>query len=169
MAPKLRLDAFGRPPFRQWWGLAIVAITFVIAAALTWRKWPDCLIDFGLQLYLPWKISTGSVLYRDVMYLTGGPLSQYYDALLFKVFGVSLLTLIISNLLIAAGLLILIYRRFMAASDVWTATTICLGVVLVFAFGHYSEIGNFNYMTPYCHEVFHGLALSIVAVALLSS
>src|SRR4051794_13788661 len=112
MARKLRLDVFGRPLSRQWWGLIIVAITFLAAAALTWRKWPDCLIDFGLQLYLPWKISTGSVLYRDVMYLTGGPLSQHYDALLFKIFGVSLLALILSNLLIVAGLLVLIYRRF---------------------------------------------------------
>src|SRR4051812_28226136 len=111
MARKLRLDVFACPLSRQRWGLIIVAITFVAAAALTWRKWPDCLIDFGLQLYLPWKISTGSLLYRDVMYLTGGPLSHYYDALLFKVFGVSLLTLMISTLLIAAGLLILIYRR----------------------------------------------------------
>src|SRR3954465_2158812 len=112
MAGKLRLDVFGRPLFRQWGGLIIVAVTFVVAAALTWRKWPDCLVDFGLQLYLPWKISTGSVLYRDVMYLTGGPLSQHFDALLFKVFGVSLLTLMISNLTIAAGLVVLIYRRF---------------------------------------------------------
>src|SRR3954463_2199794 len=105
MASKLRPDGLDQPLPRQWRGLMVVAITFLAAAALTWRKWPDCLIDFGLQLYLPWKISTGSVLYRDVMYLTGGPLSQHYDALLFKVFGVSLLTLIISNLLIVAGLL----------------------------------------------------------------
>src|SRR4051794_24128930 len=108
MAGKLRLDVFDRPLFRRWGGPIIVAVAFMVATALTWRKWPDCLIDFGLQLYLPWKISTGSVLYRDVMYLTGGPLSQHYDALLFKVFGVSLLTLIISNLTIVAGLLILI-------------------------------------------------------------
>ncbi|MDB6109764.1 MAG: hypothetical protein JWR69_1514 [Pedosphaera sp.] len=169
MASKLRLNVFDRPQSRQWWGLIVVAITFVTAAALTWRKWPDTLIDFGLQLYLPWKIYTGSVLYRDVMYLTGGPLSQHYDALLFKLFGVSLLTLVISNLTIAAGLLLLIYRRFLAATDAWTATTICLGVVMVFTFGQYSDIGNFNFITPYCHEVVHGLVISIVTVALLSS
>lgn len=159
----------GKPLSLQWLGPAVVAISFVATAALTWRKWPDPLIDFGFQLVLPWKISTGSVLYRDVAYLPGGPLSQYFDALLFKLFGVSLLTLVISNLTIAAGLLVLIYRRFLAASDAWTATTICLGIVLVFAFGQYSSIGNYNFITPYSHEVWHGVVLAIVSIALLSS
>jgi hypothetical protein len=156
----------GKP---AWLGLVIVSAAFLLVATLTWRKWPDVLVDFGTQLYLPWKISTGSVLYQDVNYLTGGPLSQYYHALLFNVFGVSLLTLVISNLLIAAGLIGLIYRQFLAAADAWTATAIGLGIVLVFAFGQYGTIGNFNFVTPYCHEVWHGLALAILSLALLSN
>jgi len=149
-------------------GLLVVALAYFAAAELTWRKWPDLLVDFGEQLYLPWRLASGDVLYRDVMYLTAGPLSQYYHALLFKLFGVTLLTLVISNLAIGLGLLVLIYRRFLACSDAWTAATICLAVSLVFAFCQYSDIGNFNYITPYCHEVWHGLALSIVALAVLS-
>src|SRR5882724_8228433 len=157
-----------KPLSLQWLGPSVVAICFVVAAAMTWRKWPDPLIDFGIQLVLPWKISTGSVLYRDLMYLPGGPFSQYFNALLFKLFGVSLLTLVISNLAIAAGLLVLIYRRFLAASDTETATTICLGIVLVFAFGQYSSTGNYNFITPYSHEVWHGVVLAIVSIAVLS-
>jgi hypothetical protein len=109
----------------------------------------------------------GDVLYRDVMYLTGGPLSQYFNALLFKIFGVSFRTLIFANLAITAGLLVLVYRRFLAAADRLTATMIvwdCAGVCVP-AFG---LIGNYNYVTPYCHEVFHGLVLSIVVVMWLS-
>ena len=136
---------------------------------MTWRKWPDLLVDFGEQLYLPWRISVGSVLYRDVMYLTGGPLSQYYHALLFKIFGVSFLTLIVSNLAIGLGLLLLMYRRFVACSDTWTATTICVGVILVLAFGQYSDIGNYNFVAPYCPEVWHGVVLSIVALSFFAS
>src|SRR5215475_7663103 len=150
-------------------GLLVVAVTYGLGAWLTWRKWPDLLVDFGEQLYLPWRISTGSVLYRDVMYLTGGPLSQYYHAVLFRFFGASFLTLIVSNLAIGLGLLLLMYWRFVACSDVWTATTICLGVVLVLAFGQYSDIGNYNFIAPYCHEVWHGTVLSIVALSFLAS
>jgi hypothetical protein len=146
----------------------VVAVAFVAMAALTWRKWPDVLIDFGLQLYLPWRIAEGQVLYRDLHYLSGGPLSQYFNALLFKIFGVSFRTLIFANLAITAGLLILIYRRFLAAADRWTATTICLGIVMVFAFNEYTLLGNYNYIAPYSHELIHGLVLSILAVALLS-
>ena len=157
-----------RPLSPQWRGPAIIALAFVIAAALSWRKWPDPLIDFGIQLYLPWKISTGSVLYHDVSYLTGGSLSQYFNGLLFKLFGVSLTTLVVSNLLLTAGLLVVVYRRFLAAADTLTATTICLGIVLGFAFAEFGDIGNYNFITPYCHEIFHGLLLSILAVCALS-
>ena len=152
----------------NWAGLAVVAVAFVIAAAVSWRKWPDVLIDFGLQLYLPWRIDQGAVLYRDLHYLSGGPLSQYFNALLFKIFGVSFSTLIYANLAITAGMLVLIYRRFLAAADRWTATTLCLGIVLVFAFNEYQVVGNYNYIAPYSHELFHGLVLSIVTIALLA-
>src|SRR2546430_9549472 len=47
---------------------------------------------------------------------------------------------------------ILIYREFLEASDSLTATTICLAIVLVFAFGQYGNVGNFNFITPYRSE-----------------
>jgi hypothetical protein len=152
----------------RWAGLALVGGVFFIAAALSWRRWPDVLVDFGMQLYLPWRISEGAGFGRDVMYLPGGPLSQYFNALLFKIFGVSFRTLIFSNLAITAGLLVMIHRRFLIAADRLTAMMIGLGIVLVFAFGHYQLIGNYNYVTPYCHEIFHGLALSLVTVTWLA-
>jgi hypothetical protein len=41
-------------------------------------------------------------------------------------------------------------------------------VVLVFVFSHNLMVGNYNYVTPYCHEVVHGLVLAIVTVMWLS-
>lgn len=168
-SPPSEGNNFARVPVSAWWGAGIVAAAFVMAAALTWRKWADVLVDFGMQLYLPWKISHGLVLYRDAKYLTGGPFSQYFNAFLFRIFGASMMTPAMTNLLIAAGLVALLYRRFLAAADALTGTIICLGVVLVFAFGQYSDIANYNYITPYSHEVWHGLALSVAAIALISS
>ncbi|MGB7769663.1 MAG: hypothetical protein WBN22_12535 [Verrucomicrobiia bacterium] len=145
-----------------------MAALFVLMAGLSWRKWADIVVDFGTQLYVPWRICEGGVLYRDFHYLPGGPLSQYFNAWLFKMFGVSFRTLIFANLTIIAGMLVLVYRYFLAVTDRWTATTIGSAIVIGFAFANYGDC-NYNYVTPYCHEVFHGLVLSILAVALLSS
>lgn len=151
-----------------WLGLAVIALAFIIGAALTWRRWPDLVIDFGLQLYLPQQIAHGAILYRDLYYLAGGPLSQYFHAALFKIFGASFLTLIVANLTITAAMLVVIYERFRAATNTFTGTAIALTVIAGFAFAQYTGIGNNNYLAPYSHELLHGLALSIFAVALLA-
>src|SRR5208282_4259755 len=119
--------------------LPVLGCVMAVLLAMTWRKWPDMLMDFGLQLYIPWKLSTGAVLYRDIAYMTGGPLSQYFDAGLFRLFGVSFLTLAVANLVLLALLLGLVYRCFYQAADQLTALSACLAILLVFAFGHYSD------------------------------
>jgi hypothetical protein len=149
-------------------GGAVVAVCLAILTAQTWRKWGDMLVDYGVQLYLPWRLSTGEVLYRDVAYLTGGPLSQYYHSWLFRIFGVSVLTIVISNLVILVFLAAMLYWCFYRVSDVWTATVAGLALVLVFAFGQYGSDGTYTYLSPYSHEVVHGLVLSIVVLWLLS-
>ena len=146
----------------------ILGCVLVGLTAITWRKWPDMWLDFGLQLYMPWKISTGTVLYRDLAYMTGGPFSQYLDALLFRTCGVSFLTLAVANLVLLALLVLMVYRCFYRAADQLTALMCGLAILLVFAFSHYSDYGIFNYVTPYCEEVYQGLILSVAAVALLA-
>lgn len=146
----------------------MLAFAFILAAVVSWRRWPDLIVDFGGQLYIPWRLADGAVLYRDLFYFAGGPLSQYFNALLFKIFGVSFSTLIIANLTLTAALVVLIYRRFAAAADVVTAVTIGLGIILVFAFEQTGTTGNYNYLAPYAHEMLHGLFLAILAVMLLA-
>ena len=148
--------------------LAVVGCVWAGLTALTWRKWPDMLVDCGLQLYIPWRISTGAVLYRDLAYMTGGPFSQYFDALLFRLFGVSFLTLALANLALLVLLLGLVYRCFYQAADQLTALMCCMAILLVFAFGNYSNFEVFTYIMPYSQEIYHGLILSIAAVALLA-
>jgi len=162
--------ADGKTPSRRdaLFACAVIGAVFATLTFKTWRKWPDLVVDFGAQLYMPWQISTGAVLYRDVHYLAGGPLSQYYHALLFKIFGVSFLTLAISNLAVLALLVTVLYFCFYRCSDQLTAITACVSVLVVFAFAHYTTVGIFNYITPYCAEVVHGLVLSVLTVALLA-
>ena len=150
----------------RWAGLLAVAAAFVALAAFSWRKWPDPLIDFGQQLYVPWRLSRGAVLYHDVSYVYGC-LSVCYHAALFKIFGVSLNVLLASNFLILIFLLLLVCRQFLKCSDAWTATTIGLALT-VLAFSQLLDVGNYNYICPYSHEEFHGIVLAVVMMACLS-
>ena len=152
-----------------WLGLSLVALTFLVSAIFTWRKWPDLIVDFGGQLYIPWRLSEGAVLYRDLYYFAGGPFSQYFNAALFKVFGVSFLTLIFANLAITTALLWLVYFYFRKATDTMTATVMALSVVVVFACAQLVGISNYNFITPYSHEMTHGIVLSILAVIFMSN
>ena len=144
-------------------GLLAIAAAFIVAAIFSWRKWADPLIDFGQQLYVPWRLSRGAVLYHDVSYVYGC-LSVCYHAALFKIFGVSLNVLLASNFLILIFLLLLVCRLFLKCSDAWTATTIGLALT-VLAFSQFLDVGNYNYICPYSHEEFHGIVLAVVMMA----
>jgi len=147
----------------SWPGAIPMGIAFILLTWLSWRKWPDPLIDFGQQLYVPWRLSRGAVLYHDVSYVYGC-LSVCYHAALLKIFGVSLNVLLASNFLILIFLLLLVYHLFLKCSDVWTAATIGLALT-VLAFSQLLDVGNYNYICPYSHEEFHGIVLAVVMMA----
>jgi hypothetical protein len=152
--------------YPSWLGAISMGVAFIFLAWLSWHKWPDVLVDFGQQLYVPWQLSQGSVLYRDVA-CTFGCLSGCCHALLFKVFGVSLNVLLASNFLLLTLLLTIVYRGFLACADRLTAAMAGMAVT-VFAFGQFLDVGNYNYVCPYSHEVWHGLVLSLVMITCLS-
>lgn len=160
-APAADLNPAVRCP--QWPGLLAIAAAFVALAALSWRKWPDPLIDFGQQLYVPWRLVHGAVLYHDVSYVYGC-LSVCYHAMLFKIFGASLNIVLASNFLILIFLLLLIYKLFLKCSDGLTATVAGLALTVI-AFSQLLDVGNYNYICPYSNEEFHGLVLSVVMMA----
>src|SRR5258705_4715045 len=151
---------------RRWAPLALHAIAFALLLFWSWRKWPDPLVDFGRELYVPWQIGRGRVLYRDIASLFG-PLSPYLNALWFRLFGPSLMTLAICNLAIFSAMLAGLYHLLRASTDRVTATAAGLTTLLLFGFSQYVETGNYNFVTPYSHEATHGMALSVALLACL--
>jgi hypothetical protein len=140
--------------------LLLQAGVFAVMAWWSWRKWPDPLIDFGRELYVPWQLTQGKVLYRDIASLFG-PLSPYVNALWMRLFGVSLTTIALCNLAILAALVTGIYRLIRVSADRFTATAASLITLLLFGFSQYVSVGNYNFVTPYAHEATHGMALSV--------
>lgn len=145
--------------------LVLLAIFFLY---LSWRKWPDPVVDFGRELYLPWRLSQGAVLYRDVYHIYG-PLSQYFHSLLFKTAGVGLTTLIAANLTVYATILVLLYYLMREGWGRAAACVSCAVFVAVFSFSHLAGIGNYTYAAPYAHEATHGIALTLLLVLMWRS
>ncbi len=135
--------------------------------AWSWGKWTDVHIDFGSELYLAWRLVEGDVLYGDLAH-RNGPLSPYLNALWFQLFGVSLRTLVWANLAILAAIVWMSWRLFAGCLGRTPATAACAVLLGVFAFGQYTPIANYNYVTPYQHAQTHGLALSIALIGALA-
>ena len=142
--------------------LGIITV-FILLTLWSWRSWPDILIDFGRALYIQWQLSLGKVLYADIAF-DNGPLSQYINALWFKLFDVSISTLIYCNLAIFAILVFLIYQIFKHACGSFCATISCFVLLCVFGFSQYVSIGNYNYICPYSHEQTHGITLCVAMI-----
>ena len=148
-------------------GVAVLLVVTAFFLITSWRKWNHPLIDFGRELYVPWRLSEGAVLYRDVDDVYG-PFSQYFNAELFRLFGPGLMVLVTANLVIFAAILALSYALFRRAWGVTGALAACLVFVSVFAFSQFLVLSNFNYATPYAHEATHGVLVSLALVAVLS-
>jgi len=147
-------------------GIALVGLTAFFLRT-SWRKWPDPLIDFGRELYLPWRLNEGALLYRDVEDFYG-PLSQYLNALLFRLFGPGMMVLVGANLVVFLAIVILIYGLFRRA---WgpAAAFLSAGLFIsVFAFSQFLALGNYTYAAPYAHEATHGLLVCLALAAALT-
>lgn len=143
--------------------LVLVGLTMLV---WTWGTWPDVLVDFGGELYVPWRLSEGDVLYRDVAYFTG-PLSPCWNALVFRILGPSLLALVIANLAVLAAIAFLLHRLLARIAGGPAATAALAVFLTLFAFAQLDVYGNSNYVCPYAHETTHGALLALLALTAL--
>ena len=128
---------------------------------ISWFKWANVQIDFGRELYTAWRLTEGDLPVRDV-FRSFGPLSDYWNALMFSLFGVSLKTLLFVNLVIYAiivGLMLFLLKK---AFGFFPAVIASILGVLIFGFSDYTGWGNYNYLTPYSHGATHGMLLLLL-------
>jgi hypothetical protein len=161
-APKFPENPGTLPQYKsESWGWPAILVLGLVMATISWQKWADLIVDYGQQLYLPWQLSEGKVLYRDLDYLFG-PFSAYLHALLFKIFEPGIMVLVWFNLGVVTALSSLIYVVFKYVSDTLTATLATLAFLGIFAFGQYAGGGNFNFVCAYVYELAHGVFLSFL-------
>jgi hypothetical protein len=151
---------------RTWYPLAAMVPTAIAVLIWSWGTWPDPLVDFGRELYVPWRITEGEVLYRDIEHVYG-PVSPYLNAFWLWLQGASLTSLVIGNILVLAALVALLFYLLRALSSRFAATVACVIFLIVFAAAQHLSIGNYNYLAPYSHEVVHGMVLVLGALVAL--
>ena len=130
---------------QRFFGPALIAAAFIALAIWTWGTWPDVVIDFGRELYVPWRITRGELLYRDIAYFNGA-FSPYFNALIFGLFSASVRTSFIANLTLLALFTLLVYRLLVAIGDRFSAFLSMVVFLCVFAFGQLVGFGNYNFI-----------------------
>lgn len=160
-----------RCPRDSRWIIGALTTLLALSAAYflwrTWGRWGDIQVDFGRELYIAWQLSQGKVLYRDLAYFNG-PLSPALNGLAMRVFSPSLTTILVLNtcILVATGLLVWRLAKRLASAA-------CALVALYFflatsACNAVSGIANYNSLTPYSHELTHGLLLLFAGLLLVA-
>lgn len=144
-------------------GPSILVLAGAYMLRLSWFKWSDVLIDYGRELYVPWQITQGKVLYADLNHLYG-PLAHYLNAFLFQIFGTGHSTLVYFNICLVILLVFLIYDLFKSTFGDFIATIAGLCFLVIFAFSQYVGIANYNFICPYSHEITYGVFLFFLAL-----
>ncbi len=149
------------PGKAEWASLGVLAVMVVYFLANSWRKWPDPIVDFGQQCYSVWRLSQGAALSHDFIW-SYGPVSIFFNATLFRLFGPGIMVLVAVNLIVYGLILALAYVGLRRAWG-WPGACAALAVFIsVFSFLHLLAVGNYNYATPYSAESTQGMLLILV-------
>jgi 4-amino-4-deoxy-L-arabinose transferase-like glycosyltransferase len=137
---------------------AAIGGVFLILLAISWRRWTSPIADSGRELDLPLRLLAGEWLYRDVHYLYP-PLSPYFNALLYRLFGARLEVLQAGGILCALLILWLCYRiarRLLAPGE---AAFAMIAIVILCVF---KPAGNLVW--PYAFAALHATTIGLGAL-----
>jgi hypothetical protein len=146
------------------WPDAAARVTIVAVAGalfwLTWAHWGDIQVDCGREVYVPYQILRGKLLYRDLWY-PYGPLEPYVSALLLKLFGEYLSVLYFLGLTVAIGCALVLFEvgKMLAGR----AVGLTLGLVMLLEGFNFTI---FNYIFPYTYSAPLGVLFSLLCLLL---
>lgn len=137
---------------------ALASLVAIWAAWMygTWAHWGSLTVDCGREMYVPWVLAEGKMLYRDVWYLYG-PAAPYFNSWLFRLFGAHLSTLYWAGSLSALLSAVFVYLAAMELSS-WLMGWGAGAVVLTQAF----HASIFSFPLPYSFASVYGCLMACV-------
>lgn len=148
---------------KGWIPCLVITGVAIYLLNVTWLKWGNLIIDSGRVFYVPSKLLSGSLLYKDIAY-EHGPFSPYFNAFLCKVFGIHIYSFVISGLVTMLVFCIFLYKICRIFINATFSTLSLITFLFVFAFGHYYYSGIFNFILPYSFATIHSVTLAVAAL-----
>lgn len=154
--------------YRKYWQKGWIAAAFILGAfvyllKISWLKWGCLLIDTGRELYVPYSLLSGGVLYKDITY-PHGPFAPYFNTFLCMIFGLHFHTFIISGILAALVFCIFFYKTSRIFLNATFSLLSTVTFLFVFAFGQYYYAGIFNFIIPYSYATIYSITFVVVAL-----
>jgi 4-amino-4-deoxy-L-arabinose transferase-like glycosyltransferase len=169
--PVDEVSAHQRPPRdslrHSWLDITIILVTFISLLVMAWRRSAHFLVDFGRELYVAWQVAEGQTLYRDLAYFNG-PLSPHFNGLVFRLLGESAMTLMVVNSILLLLVVALLYIGLGSVGGRLARLAGCVFFLAMFAISDVYQFGNYNFITPYSHEMTHGFLLALVTLLVLA-
>ena len=141
----------------KFYSLMAINGLFLFLLFLSYAKWGMPIVDCFRGPYLAEHLSGGSILFKDIFHFYG-PLAAYFNALLFKIFGIKLEVLYCAGIITA---LIIINIGYYLARQLLTPAQSCC-TILAFIFISLFRPGLFQYFFPYSYEALYGSLMLIV-------
>lgn len=129
----------------------VILGSFLHLLSIGWLKWGDILVDTGEQLWIPAQILKGKVFYEDFFSLFGF-FPAHFLALIYKIFGVHIISLVGCGITLTVLMVILLYKISAFFIDKKISLLVILTFLYVFAFGFYVDPCIFNFILPYSFE-----------------
>ena len=139
-------------------GRWVMGLVFLLMLLASWRRWASVIADSGREMDLPRRLLEGEWLYRDVHYLYP-PLSPYFNALLYRIFGLHLDVLHVSGVICSVIVVVLCSRiaRRLLPPQAAAAAVIAIIVWCIFR-------PSGNLIAPYAFAALHGMILALGAL-----
>ena len=126
--------------------IIILLSSFIYLLSVSWLKWGHLFNDTPHELSFPQQILDGRILYKDLFH-PHGLLSPYFIALLYKFFGVKILTLVWLGIAITTTLSFVLYKISRLFLGRPSAALVAITFLYLFAFGFYMpSSGIFNFI-----------------------
>ncbi|MBI1745900.1 MAG: glycosyltransferase family 39 protein [Acidobacteria bacterium] len=140
---------------------AVLITVFLAMTAVSWQHWCNPVIDSGREMNQPLRLLRGETLYSDVYHLYG-PFAPYFNAFLYRCFGVHLNTLYVGGGLAGLLLIAMVYWISRTLLPPFEALLATLNVVALCVF---KQSGN--YLAPYAYAAVYGALFDVFTLASL--